>query len=704
MSGKLEVIDVPRPALVEGHILIANRCSVISAGTERTLVEFAKAGLIKKARQQPDRVKATLAKMKTDGLLSTIQAVRNKLDQPITLGYSAVGIVLEVGHEVRGFAVGDRVVNNGSHAEVVCVPSILCAKVPENVSDDDAAFTVICAIALQGIRLIQPTLGERIVVSGLGLIGLITVQILKAQGCHVLGLDFDPARLALAKTMGAEIFNLTGGADPLKVGLIFSQGLGVDAVIVAASTQSSTPIHQAAQLCRKRGRIVLVGVTGLELQRGDFYEKELTFQVSCSYGPGRYDASYEKKGQDYPLGFVRWTAQRNFEAVLGLMNEGKLRLIPLITARYKILDAYRAYANLTRNSGLGLLLEYDQSKLELKKFNQTVAFAINDLSNHRREKTGTLGLGFIGAGSYASAILIPAFKAANARLVSVVSMNGFSGVQAARKFGFENASTNIDEMLENVDVDTVVISTRHDSHASLAERAIAAGKHVYLEKPLALTLIDVNLVRAALLKAQSGGKNLVFMVGFNRRFAPQIQKMKSLVMACPGPRSIVITANVGEIPSNHWAQDRALGGGRILGEACHFIDLLVYLNNAAITKIEVMPMQSQNRDTASINLGFADGSIGTIHYFANGNRGFSKERVEIFQQGQVLVLDNFRKLTGIGWRGFKKQNLWRQDKGQWQSPRAFVEAAMSGGAKPIPLDEIFAVAETSIKVAQLAEK
>lgn len=703
-TGQTEVAEVPCPTPRRGHLLIRTSRTLVSAGTERMLVEFGKAGWIEKARQQPDKVRMVLDKIRTDGLMPTLEAVFNKLDQPLPLGYCNVGTVMQPGGGVTGFEVGDRVVSNGRHAEAVCVPVNLCAKVPTSVSDDEASFTVLGAIALQGIRLVQPTLGETVVVTGLGLIGLVTVQLLRAHGCRVLGLDFDPAKLELARQMGAETVNLGAGADPVAAAQAYSRGRGVDAVIITASTKSNEPVHQAALMCRKRGRIVLVGVTGLELSRADFYEKEISFQVSCSYGPGRYDPSYEDKGNDYPIGFVRWTEQRNFEAVLDMMADGRLDVKPLVSHRFAIGDAERAYELVGGSSpSLGILLEYPDAavkpEVELRK--ATVALPVRPTAT--TQVAGAASIAFVGSGNYATAVLIPAFKAAGARLKVVASSGGVSGVHAGRKFGFEETTTETDAVFRDPQVQAVVLSTRHDSHASMTCQALRAGKHVFVEKPLALHADEVTQVEQAVAEAAKVGHAPMVMVGFNRRFAPQVQKVKSLLRSVTGPKSLVFTANAGAIPAEHWTQDREVGGGRIVGEACHFVDLLRFLVGTPITGHRVSVMDTKTRDTVCIDLSFADGSIGTVHYFANGSKAFPKERLEVFAAGRVLQLDNFRSLRGFAWPGFSKMKLWRQDKGQKACAAAFTEAVSRGGPSPIPLDEVLEVARVMIDVAAQAE-
>jgi len=693
-TGATEVAEVPCPAVRPGQLLIRSTRTLVSVGTERMLVEFGKAGWIAKARQQPDKVRMVLDKIKTDGLVPTFESVMNKLDQPLPLGYCNVGRVMATGNGVAGFELGDRVVSNGKHAEAVSVPVNLCARVPEGVSDDEAAFTVLGAIALQGIRLVQPTLGESVVVTGLGLIGLVTVQLLRAHGCRVLGLDFDPAKLELARKLGAETVNLGAGQDPVAAAQAFSRGRGVDAVIITASTKSNEPVHQAALMCRKRGRIVLVGVTGLELSRADFFEKELTFQVSCSYGPGRYDANYEEKGNDYPVGFVRWTEQRNFEAVLDMMADGRLDVKPLISHRFAIEQAEQAY-ELVGGAGpsLGILLEYptESAKPDAQVRTQSVTLA--------PKGSGSATIAFIGSGNYSTAVLIPAFKSAGARMKTVASAGGVSGVHAGRKFGFEQTTTDTASVFADPEIDAVVITTRHDSHASMVSKALRAGKHVFVEKPLALRADEVVEIEQAYADARAAGRSPIVMVGFNRRFASQVQRIHGLLGGVTGPKSFIMTVNAGAIPAEHWTQDRVIGGGRIVGEGCHFIDLLRFLAGSRVSAIDVCTMDTGTGDTVSVQMAFHDGSIGTVHYFANGTKAFPKERLEVFAGGRVLQLDNFRKLHGFGWPGFRKMNLWSQDKGQKACARAFVDAVAGRGPAPIPFEEIIEVAKVSIEAA-----
>ena len=697
-TGKVEVASLPVPSVKDGQLLIKTSRTLISAGTERMLVEFGKAGWIEKARMQPDKVRMILDKIKTDGLQPTLDAVLGKLDQPLPLGYCNVGVVTETGKDAAGFDAGMRVVSNGKHAEVVTVPINLCAKVPDNVSDDEAAFTVLGSVALQGIRLVKPTLGETVVVTGLGLIGLLTVQLLRAHGCRVLGIDFDPGKLELAKQFGAEVVNLASNQDPLKTAEIFSRGRGVDAVIIAATSKSSDPIHQAALMCRKRGRIVLVGVTGLELSRDDFFKKELTFQVSSSYGPGRYDNNYEEKGQDYPVGYLRWTAQRNFEAVLDMMADGRLNITPLISHQFDIDDADKAYELVSNGEeSLGILLKYPG--IDVKRSTAIVDIVRNPTSEPKALKQ-RVNVSFLGSGNYSNAVLMPAFKRSNVNLCVVASNMGVSGLHAARKFGFSSTTTDPENLFISDETDAVVITTQHDSHSHFVIRGLKSGKHIFVEKPLCLTLDELEKIKVSYEKA--GGLNRrapMLMVGFNRRFSPHVKKIKHILDAADGPKSFIMTVNAGAIPADHWTQDPEKGGGRIIGEVCHFIDLLRFLAASPIDSWSRVTMDAFTDDTVSINLKFSNGSIGTINYFANGSKSYPKERLEVFVAGRVLKLDNYRRLTGFGWPHFKQARLWRQDKGQNACVDAFVQAVKCDGFSPIPIEELLEVSRIAIEVA-----
>lgn len=698
-DGTTILEDVPVPHAASRCLLIRTNTSLISAGTERMLVEFGKSGLISKARQQPDKVKMVLDKARTDGVAATYETVKSKLDQPLALGYCNVGHVVETGRGVNGFQQGDRVVSNGKHAEYVTVPKNLCARIPEGVSFEEASFTVLGAIGLQGIRLANLTLGECVVVTGLGMIGLMVVQMLRAQGCRVLGIDFDDDRLALARQFGAQTVNPGHrGRDVLESAAAFSRGQGVDAVIITAATDSNEPVSQAAQMCRKRGRIVLVGVVGLNLSRDDFYEKELTFQVSCSYGPGRYDSAYEEGGHDYPIGFVRWTEQRNFEAVLELMASGLLDVKPLITHRFAVEQAEEAMELLTSSTpSMGILISYP---VVAESVEPNLERAI-DLSNATAKEAGKGTVAFLGAGNYASRVLIPAFHAAGAGLATVVSSGGLSAVLSGKKFGFRKAATDSAGVLADESIDTIVIATRHDDHAAQVLSALRAGKHVFCEKPLCLSLGELHEIETE--KATRPDQQL--MIGFNRRFAPHIIQMKELLSTIDQPKTLIMTINAGDIPADHWAQDPEVGGGRIVGEGCHFIDLLRHLAGAPIVAHHAFslgqhPAVAIREDKAIITLQFEDGSLGVVNYFANGHPGIAKERLEVFAAGRVLQLENFRRLKAYGWPKVKPVRLWKQDKGQRACAAAFVEAVRGKSPAPVPVDELFEVSRVSIEVAE----
>ena len=688
-TGTSSVPELPTSAPAHGQLLVSTTFSLVSAGTERMLVDFGRATWIDKARQQPDKVQQVLEKVRTDGLFTTLEAVRSKLDQPLALGYCNVGTVLALGAGVSGFQVGDRVASNGPHAEIVAVPQHLCAAIPAGVGNEAAAFTVLASIGLQGIRLANPTLGETFVVSGLGLIGLLTGQLLAAQGCRVLGLDPDPSKCALAETLGITPLHLASGVDPVAWCLEQTGGNGVDGVLITAATASSEPVHVAAQACRQRGRIVLVGVTGLELRRDLFYKKELSFQVSCSYGPGRYDPAYEQQGHDYPIGFVRWTEQRNFQAVLHALSSGALITDPLISHRFPIEQAAEAYELLiSPEPSLGILLTYPGTADPAQRLIPLPAAS-------EPRPAGRPLLSVIGAGNYAGRTLIPAFAKAGAPFHTLAASSGIGPVHVGRKFGFRQASTDIPALLADPTANSVVIATRHDSHAALVQQALAAGKHVFVEKPLCLTTSELAAIEAA-----HTGQALL-MVGFNRRFAPLLLELKQQLTRLQGPKAFVYTCNAGPIPPDHWTQDPAAGGGRLLGEACHFVDLLRHLAGCPIEDLQLFTAADRKPcpDTFSLQLRFADGSIGTIHYFANGSKAFPKERLEVFAAGKVLRLDNYRKLKAWGLPGFRTRRLLSQNKGQVACCSAFLQAIESGGPEPIPAAELFEVQRWLLQAA-----
>jgi predicted dehydrogenase/threonine dehydrogenase-like Zn-dependent dehydrogenase len=700
-DGKVDVIDVPAPQCERGKLLIATSLTLISAGTERMLLSFGKANWLQKARQQPDKVRMVLEKAKTDGIAATYHSVKTKLDEPIAPGYCNVGVVEQAGEGVAGFSVGDRVVSNGKHAALVAVPANLCARIPDSVGDEDAVFTVIGAIALQGMRLAAPTFGESVAVMGLGLIGQIAVQLLRANGCRVIGFDYDREKVALAESFGAKGVVLGDGVDAVAQGIAFTGGRGIDAVLITAATDSDEPVRNAARMSRQRGRIVLVGVAGLNLSRADFYEKELSFQVSCSYGPGRYDPSYEEGGNDYPFGFVRWTEQRNFEAFLGALEAGAIDLAPLRTHEFAIEQAEQAY-DLIGGGGpsLGVVLRFPKERVAASE-DRAVPLAPRSAALPSPEGGGAV-VNFVGAGNYAGAVLVPAFRDAGAVLNAIGSASGLSAVNNGRKFGFRNASSDTAELIADPAADCVVITTRHDSHARLVIDALEAGKRVFVEKPLGLTHEEIDAIEQACLA--TGRPDACLMVGFNRRFSPFVVRMKQLLASAPGPLAMTMTVNAGAIPADHWTQDPVIGGGRIVGEVCHFIDLLRHLAGNAIVEATAAAMDSATRDTAVLSLRFADGSIGTVQYFANGNKSVAKERLEVFANNRILALDNFRKLAAHGWPRGSGMSAFRQDKGQAACAAAFVNAAKTGGPSPIPLAELLEVSRVAVDLALQVRK
>ncbi len=678
-SGETTVVDVPTPGTVRTGILVQTRCSLISAGTEKMLVEFGQASLIGKAKAQPEKVKQVLDKMRTDGLMPTVEAVFSRLDEPLPLGYCNAGVVLEVSPGVTGFQPGDRVASNGPHAEIVAVPELLCAKIPDEVSDEQAAFTVLASIGLQGVRLANPTLGETVVVFGLGLIGLVTVQLLRASGCNVIGIDINESRLELAEKFGAKTINAAAGGDPVMAVNAWTKARGADVVLITASAKTDDIVHQAAEMSRKRGRIVLVGVVGLNLRRSDFYEKELSFQVSCSYGPGRYDDKYEQGGHDYPLGFVRWTEQRNFEAVLDMLASGRLQLDELITHRFAIDDAPAAYETIQSDrSALGVILEYPEQA------EQSRAISIPDA---KPADPSSASIGLIGAGNFAKMTLCPALAKTDANLISVADLQGNAAQHLASKFKFQNAVTDYQLILQDDEVDAVMIAVGHNLHARFVCETLAAGKHAFVEKPLAMNAAELQQV----IDAARQATDQHVMVGFNRRFSPHTVKIKELLAGRGEPLAMQFMANAGYIPPEVWVHDPVRGGGRIVGEACHYIDLMVFLSGSKVRSVAAHQMGegvATREDKMSISLGFEDGSVGTVNYFANGSKSYPKEMMEIFSDQRVLRLDNFRKTTGFGFKGFKKFKTPRQDKGHAAEFKAFVDRVKAGGAALIPLAEL----------------
>ncbi len=689
-TGETYLEDIPVPQASRGKILIRTTHSLVSLGTERMLVEFGKANLVQKAMQQPDKVKQVLEKISTDGLLPTLEAVFSRLEQPLPLGYCNVGVVVEVGDGVADIRPGDRVASNGNHAEYVCVPKNLVARIPDNVTSEEAAFTVIGSIGLQGIRLVNPTFGETVVVTGLGLIGLLTAQMLLANGCSVIGIDIDDAKCKLAESWGVRALNPLQGADVVKSVLNATHGVGCDAVIITASAKSNEIISQAAQMSRKRGRIVLVGVIGLDISRADFYEKELSFQVSCSYGPGRYDEDYEHRGNDYPLPYVRWTEKRNFEAILNSISSGGMKVKELITERVAIEDFKKVYDGIGSSRSIASLLTYSE-QTEPSRSASTVVLRTNDF----RGQKGVIGV--IGAGNFTKMTMLPALKGSGAAYKYIASSTGISGTDMAKKFGFSHSTTDYREILNDTEVDTVLITTRHGSHAKFVREALESGKHVFVEKPLALSHAQLDDIRTAYANADR-----TLTVGFNRRFSPHMQAIKKSLGTQPGLMNINATMNAGFIPPNVWVHDLESGGGRIIGEACHYIDLCVFLTGSLVRSVFMSGLgtnPAENTDNAIIVLKFQNGSQATVNYFANGSKAYSKERFEVFCGERTWIMDNFRTTKGFGVKGFKDLGT-KMDKGHKAQFHGLLQRVKSGGEALIPANELFNTAKASLAAVE----
>ena len=689
-SGATVLEEVPVPLVRNGYVLIRTTRTLVSLGTERMLVEFGKANLIDKARQQPDKVKQVLDKIKTDGLQPTLEAVFNKLGQPLPLGYCNVGVVEAVGKGVTEFVVGDRVASNGNHAEYVCVPKNLVAKVPDNVTDEDAAFTVIGSIGLQGIRLLSPQFGETVVVIGLGLIGLVTAELLNSNGCKVIGVDFDQQKVDIANKKGIIAINPSHGIDPVKFVSENTNGIGADGVLITASAKSDEVIHQAAEMSRKRGRIVLVGVVGLNIRRDDFYKKELSFQVSCSYGPGRYDDEYEIKGHDYPVPFVRWTEKRNFEAILQAISAGKLEVNSLITEVVDLNNYEEIYGNMRKHGSIASILKFNE-----KPQIESVVRLNNTFSGTNAK------IGIIGAGNFASATIVPSLLKAKATIKYIASAQGLTAKILAKKAGAECATSDYKVILQDPEVGLVIVTTRHNLHAKMVIESIEAGKNVFVEKPLCLNESELNDIINAYNNAE---KHVTLTVGFNRRFSPFAEKMKSLIG--DGPKNIIATMNAGFIPAEVWIHDMEVGGGRIIGEACHYIDLCSYLAGSDVVSVCMSALgenPQENTDNASILLKYRNGSNAVINYFANGNKGYAKERIEVYSQEKILILDNWRELKGYGTKSFSRMKS-SMNKGHLNQFSLLNQRIKSGGDAIIPFESILNTTKASFAcIASLKE-
>lgn len=716
-TGELGLFEVPPPACSNSGILIQTTASLVSAGTEKMIVDIAKKSLLGKAKARPDLVKQVITKMKQEGIRNTLEKVFNKLDTPIPLGYSCAGHVIEVGASLTGVSLNDRVACGGagyaSHSEINYIPKNLFVKIPDNVDDIDASFVTVGAIALQGVRQAEPTLGERVAVIGLGLIGQLTVQLLKANGCRVLGADIDPDKLALAKKLGADL--VCSPAELISAAGEFSSGQGMDTIIITASTSSNAPVTDAGEIARMRGKVVVVGMVGMDIPRNIYYKKELDIRLSMAYGPGRYDAEYEEKGHDYPFAHVRWTEQRNFEAFLGLVSEGKVTPKELITHRFPFEDALKAYDLLEGKTGekyLGIVLEYPEKQgLGAMGDGLKKTVELTPSSHVSRLTSHDVRLGLIGAGNFTKSVILPTMqKVGGFDLTGLCTSTGISAHATGKKYGFRFITTDSDEIFSNESINTVVITTRHNTHADYVVKALQAGKHVFVEKPLCITeneLAEIEKVyssnlapRASRLEPRASCPLLA--LGFNRRFSPLVRRMKEV--AGDAPMSISYRVNAGPIPRDTWIQDRETGGGRIVGEVCHFIDTCSFLTGSEPVSVFATCVRKDDQsipdeDNVNILITYANGSTATIGYYAYGNRQLPKEYIELFGNGVAMQMNDFRELTI--YRGSKKERLKssNQDKGFAAEFTAFREAIKTG-VPSIPFASICTTTRTTFKVLE----
>ena len=703
-TGKSTIEDVPVPTPHEGQALVKIEASLVSAGTERMIVEFAKKNLLGKMRSRPDQVRQVIDKAKREGVLPAVQAAFNRLDQPMPLGYSSAGTIVALGRNTPGLKVGQRVACAGAnyavHAEYNVVPHNLVTPLPKNVDFESAAFTTLGAIAMQGFRLAELQLSENVAIIGMGLLGLLTTQIAVAAGCNVLGIDIDPARLALASKLGLQAVSRKKAEDSAQA---FTSNRGFDAVIICADTSSNDPVELAGVIARDKARVVATGAVGLTLPRKNYFEKELSFINSRSYGPGRYDVKYEENGHDYPIGYVRWTEGRNFESVLELMSKGKLDVKPLVTHRFPIEQAVKAYdviTGKTKEKFLGVVLTYPQSveKLEgdilsLSKDSKVVKFNVPIF------KPATCNLGVLGAGLFANAMLLPAIKkAGDINLVGIASSGGLHAQHSGKKFGFKYAASSDEEIINDPNINTVAILTRHDSHADLAVKALKAGKHVFVEKPLAINEKQLSAISKQL-KANSQS---LLTVGFNRRFAPLAQQLSAFYKDHTEPMHVHYRVNAGYIPLNHWTQNPEIGGGRIIGEGCHFIDFITFLIGESPISINTHALPDGGKyreDNVSMTFTFPDGSVGVVDYLANGDKSFPKERVEVFCGGAVSVLDDFVSLETVR-DGRKTRMKGAQNKGHVDEWKAFAKSIKDGGEPPIPYQQLIGVTKSTFAAVE----
>ncbi|WP_353722474.1 bi-domain-containing oxidoreductase [Dyadobacter sp. 676] len=667
-TGETILLEVPVPLARKGCVLVKSRKSLVSAGTERMLIEFSKANFLFKARQQPDKLRLVFDKIRTDGFWKTTRSVLRRLDQFLPLGYCNVGEIVAIGEGVEGFTIGDRVVSNGPHAEMICVPVNLLAKIPGNVPDEEAVFAVLGAVGLHGVRLLAPALGERVAVAGLGLIGLMVVDILRTNGCEVVGIEPDEHRRRIAEEKGIKTVDPANPARPI------SEQFGeMDGVIITASSRSGHVISMASAICRKRGKIVLIGDIPLHLSRSDFYQKELTFQVCCAYGPGRYDHAYEEKGTDYPLPYVRWTVNRNFQEVLKLLSNGSLNVKPLISSVIR-LESYSAIYQ-KGNRSLGTLISYGGgcNAGETVVRNPGKSFSVQKVV-----------AAVIGAGNFVSMTLLPRLRGKCIKYIA--SSSGLRAAELAAKYGIPFVITDYREALSDEQVNLVIIATRHDQHVAIAAEAIRAGKHVFVEKPLSIDARGVEKIKTSLKNVQLP---VSLTVGFNRRYAPHITRLRELLKG--GPMNVVITVNAGYIPGNTWIHDSARGGGRLVGEACHFIDLVAWIARSRITEVCTNALTVRgcvSSDNATVLLRLANGSTGTVYYFSNGHGSYPKERIEVHSLGRTMVLDDYKNLRGYGFEGFREMKT-DAGKGHREQFNRLFECISMGEEPLMPPDDVW---------------
>jgi len=698
-TGKAIVEEVPVPSPRAGMALIKTAASLVSAGTERMVVEFAEKNLVGKARSRPDLVKQVIDKALREGLLNTAQAAFNKLDEPMALGYSSAGTIVELGENMDGFHVGQRVACAGGgyavHAEYAVVPRNLLAPIPDELDFESAAFATLGAIALHGFRLAEPNLGESVAVIGIGLLGLMTMQIAAAAGCRVIGIDIDPKRVKLAEQFGISACSRDQAEAAVQA---FTANRGADSVVICADTPSNDPVTLAGQIARDRANIVATGAVGLEFPRKIYFEKELSFINSRSYGPGRYDASYEEGGADYPIGFVRWTEGRNLEAVVDLLASGKLDVAPLITHRFPIADAAEAYNVITgkkEEAFIGVLLTYPEAVERLEGLNvirfSTPTFKPSNLQ--------TCKLGVIGAGLFANATLLPAIKKTDIELVGIASSGGLKAQHSAKKFGFGYATSSAEEIINDENINTIAILTRHDTHADLVIKGLQAGKNVFVEKPLAVNREELEVLSEFLESHHSS----LLTAGFNRRYAPLARQLADFYADRVEPLYIHYRVNAGYIPLNHWVHDPEQGGGRIIGEGCHFIDFVTYLVGESPISVSAHALPDHGKyheDNVSMTFTFPDGSIGVVDYLANGDKSLPKERVEVFGGGKVATLNDYRSLEMIH-NGRRKtiKNRIGQDKG-WKDEMLALANAVKTGEPPIPYEQLIGVTKASFAAVE----